>query len=64
MKKQTITAEQRKQEKQWRVESDMNALKRAAEIKSDPTRMKEVQKAAAQIQSACSSGRTPPKKKK
>lgn len=61
-----MTAGGRKREKQYQVDSAMSTLKRAEEIKRDPSLMRDVQKAATQLANACSvkSRSTPAKKKK
>ena len=43
-----MSAEDKKRERQWRTESDLEALKRAKEITSDKTRLAAVQSMAKQ----------------
>jgi hypothetical protein len=64
MNKATAASEDRKRERQYQVDNAMNTLKRAAEIKKDPSLMRDVQKAIKQLQASCVGRPTPPKKKK
>jgi hypothetical protein len=42
--------EQKKEEQKWRAQDDLRTLQRAAEVKSDPARVKQAQaEAAAQM---------------
>lgn len=42
MAKNSATISMRKEEEQWRVESDLSTLQRAEEIEKDPKRMAKV----------------------
>lgn len=59
-----MSAEQKKQEREWQVRDAMSTLQRAEQIKRDPSLMKEVKKSASELVKAVGSSRTPAKKKK
>lgn len=62
------SAQQKKQERQWEVDSALSTLKRAQEIRQNSSLMKEVKKAATDLAKSVGAGQsnrsTPPKKKK
>jgi hypothetical protein len=64
MAKQTMNAAQKKQERQWQIDSALQTLQRAEQIRNDRPLMKEVQKAATNLTKAVGVSKPPVKKRK
>lgn len=64
VKRGTISAEQKKQERQWQVDNALQTLQRAEQIKKDAGLMRDVRKSASDLTKAVGANRTPSKKKK
>lgn len=64
MAKQTMNAAQKKQERQWQIDSALQTLQRAEQIRNDRPLMKEVQKAATNLTKAVGASKPPVKKRK
>lgn len=64
-KQPTVSAAQKKQERQWQVESALSTLQRADQIRKDKGLMADVKKAASSIAQAvgCNAKAAPKKKK-
>lgn len=58
------SAEQKKQERQWQVDSALSTLQRAEQIRKDASLMRDVRKSAAALTKAVGAPKMPPKKKK